>query len=171
MTQAISSARKWILAQVEEEKGQSGARVTPKHPSRLHAIRCNTDAAWRKETKAAGLGWVFTNDRSEPLGSGFDTREAVRSALTAEALAMLQAIKTAREIGHSHLSVASDSQQLIKAINRGDSSKELHGILHDILDFLLSFSAISFLYVPREANVMADRLAKKALVNFGQGPV
>ncbi|CAA7052827.1 unnamed protein product [Microthlaspi erraticum] len=171
ITQAVSSAREWQAAQLGIENHHTGSRQGSQRRSRLHAVRCHSDAAWRKETETAGLGWCFSNDRGDPLGRGSTTRSTIRSPLMAEALVLLSAMQHALEIGHTHIIVASDSQKLIGAINREDPSKELHGILHDILDFSKSFTAISFIFVSREDNVLADRLAKNALADLGQGPV
>lgn len=65
-----------------------------------------------------------------------------------------------------HCLIASDSQQLIKAINKEIPPKELHGILHDILDLSRGFGKIVFVYVSREENRQADVLAKQALIDF-----
>ncbi|CAA7021824.1 unnamed protein product [Microthlaspi erraticum] len=170
-TQAISNAREWQSAQLGIENKHTGTRRKDQRPIRMHAVRCNSDAAWRKETKTAGMGWCFSNDRGEPLGHGSTTRSVVRSPLMAEALALLGALHQARNDGHNHITVASDSQKLIGAINRGDPSKELHGILHDILEFSQSFIAIFFSFVSRDENVLADRLAKNVLADLGQGSV
>ncbi|CAA7030284.1 unnamed protein product [Microthlaspi erraticum] len=170
-TQAISNAREWQSAQLGIENKHTGTRRKDQRPIRMHAVRCNSDAAWRKETKTAGMGWCFSNDRGEPLGHGSTTRSVVRSPLMAEALALLGALHQARNDGHNHITVASDSQKLIGAINRGDPSKELHGILHDILEFSQSFIAIFFSFVSRDENVLANRLAKNVLADLNQRPV
>ena len=39
----------------------------------------------------------------------------------------------------------------------------LKGVLHDIAILARSFTSISFVYIPRLANVQADSLAKAAL--------
>ncbi|CAA7055149.1 unnamed protein product [Microthlaspi erraticum] len=171
MTQAVASAREWQRAQLNEEANCARPRLVTKPPIRLEATRCNSDAAWVKETKIAGLGWVFTNARADQLGHGSTSECSVRSALMAEALAVLRSLQQAREIGHNYLSVVSDSQKLIEAINRGNPSKEIHGIHHDILEIARSFSSISFYFVSRDENVLADRIAKNALVTHGQRPI
>ncbi|CAA7028385.1 unnamed protein product [Microthlaspi erraticum] len=89
----------------------------------------------------------------------------------AEGLAVLMALTQARDIGITQLTIASDSQQLIKAIHKETFTKELHGILHDILDLSFDFEKIEFLFVPREMNRKADNIAKQALANLCNEPV
>ncbi|KAL1194828.1 hypothetical protein V5N11_010754 [Cardamine amara subsp. amara] len=64
----------------------------------------------------------------------------------------------------------SDSQKLVKAIILKSSSKELHGILYDILQLTTLFSSISLIFVPRSANIHSDKLVKEALGNLVLDP-
>lgn len=66
--------------------------------------------------------------------------------------------------------MASDSQQLITAINSESPSSELHGILHDILNLSLDFDDVRFLFVPRSKNRVADELAKSSLLSLSIVP-
>ncbi|XP_019096542.1 PREDICTED: uncharacterized protein LOC109130906 [Camelina sativa] len=85
--------------------------------------------------------------------------------LMAEASALLLAIHQALDLGFKRVSFASDSLQLIKALNFEASFKELHGIHHDILYLSLNFDCVSFDFVPRDRNRKADALAKSALLS------
>ncbi|CAA7024788.1 unnamed protein product [Microthlaspi erraticum] len=131
-------------------------------------LTCKSDAAWREDTKSAGFGWVISrgnsSNREEILHQGSDTHRFVRSPLSAEGLAVITALTRARDLGIKHLVVASNSQELIKAIKKESSTKELHGILHDILKLSLDFEKIEFVFIPREKNRQADALAKQALI-------
>lgn len=80
-----------------------------------------------------------------------------------EASAIILALKHARDLGFDNLSFASDSSSLVKAINSEIHPKELHGIHYDILHLSLLFDAISFRFVPRSANYVANSMAKKVL--------
>ena len=89
----------------------------------------------------------------------------------AEALAIFLALQQASELGVKNLHIASDSQQLIKAINGEPPVMELHGILHYILSISLSFEVIRFSFVKRDLNRKADALAKSALDSINGVPV
>ncbi|CAA7062155.1 unnamed protein product [Microthlaspi erraticum] len=173
VTQAVSYAREWQAAQQRKSKQET------KTPNQFRSIRqiprgnwttFKSDVAWKEENKVAGLGWIIYNgintNREEILLQGSSTQRFVKSPLSAEGLALLTALHKAKDLGIKNLIVASDSQQLIKAINKEISTKELHGILHDILDLALVFEKVLFVYVPREENRQADVLAKQALIDF-----
>lgn len=66
-------------------------------------------------------------------------------------------------MGIHWLRVESDSLQLITTITTGSPISNLYGILSDINLSLDSFGSISFKYISREANMLADSLAKQAL--------
>jgi len=67
----------------------------------------------------------------------------------AEAIAFFLAMQKALDLSITKLSIALDSQQLIKALSGESPSVELHGILHDILYSSLSFDEIRFSFVKR----------------------
>ncbi|CAA7044436.1 unnamed protein product [Microthlaspi erraticum] len=174
VTQAVSYAREWQLAQQKKMKSTQGTHI----PNQFRSIRqitgggwttCKSDAAWKAENKIAGLGWIIHNgintNEEEILLQGSSVQRFVKSPLSAEGLAILTTIQKAKDLGIRNLIIASDSQQLIKAINKELSTKELHGILHDILDLALGFEKIVFVHVPREENRKADVLAKLALTD------
>lgn len=58
----------------------------------------------------------------------------------------------------------SDSAQLIKAINSGTGGVGLYGIVSYILAIAAEFEFVVFVWIPRERNIMADRLAKEASI-------
>ncbi|KAG7579243.1 Ribonuclease H domain [Arabidopsis thaliana x Arabidopsis arenosa] len=166
LTQAIFLAQEWQSAQTRIEKPtpKRFPELTPRPDPEL--IVCHSDAAWDAESKTAGLGWIFTNQASGLKQQGSSTSIHTRSPLMAEALAVHLALTHAADLGFTKLFLASDSKQLIEAINSETPLNELHGILHDILILSSSFQAISFKFTPREKNREADALAKLSLRNF-----
>lgn len=53
--------------------------------------------------------------------------------------------------------------QLVKALNSGSSGAEFYAIVSGILSIVNGFDFVVFGWIPRERNIMADRLAKDAL--------
>ncbi|XP_010419407.1 PREDICTED: uncharacterized protein LOC104705120 [Camelina sativa] len=106
----------------------------------LDTISYFTDAAWRSDSQAAGFGWLFSDDSRSFEITNQKTATNVVSPILAEAIAVSLTLQHALDLGFNKLSLASDSEMLIKAINSETPSKELYGILHDILDLSLSFS-------------------------------
>lgn len=163
MAQAVSQAREWCASQLVSPQSPQLRLPYQIEEIGLDTIRGFTDAAWKAETKEAGFGWHFSDFLCNTERHGRSSASNVRSPLMAEALAMLHAIHQARDLGYKKLSLASDSQQLIKALNLELQSKELYGILHDILSLSLTFDFIRFCFVPRDKNRRADEIAKEAL--------
>ncbi|KAG7536993.1 Zinc knuckle CX2CX4HX4C [Arabidopsis suecica] len=144
---------------------------------------CHVDAAWSATSGYCGSEFLRAGPGRAQICTGFAgfgpgraglarltclftaNRAFVASALVAEALALRSALKLAADRSDiASLTVLSDSQVLISLINAKESLTELKGILHDVSLFSYSFASISFVYVPRTANVLADSLAKTALV-------
>lgn len=88
----------------------------------------------------------------------------VGSALAAEGLALRVALMRCSEMGIKKVRCESDSSQLIKALNSGETHLELYGILSDVFSLSLFFEEISFSWIPRVNNDAADKLAKQCLV-------
>lgn len=168
---AITDAREWQQAQDLAEKPSSqlpliSSRFGPPRqaPSSTMTI-CNVDGAWDPSTKNCGFGGVFSGWRPhreiEPLQA---SRRFVSSALMAEALAIRSAVMHAASLNIKSLMILSDSLSLVQLLKEGGSVPALFGILFDIYHFSSTFSVISFSYVPRLSNIMADSVAKSDLL-------
>lgn len=81
-----------------------------------------------------------------------------------ETLALRSALLAAQEAHISHIVCYSDFQPLLGFLNSGGSSNEPHNILNDVRSISSSFVSISFVFIPRAFNSVADSLVKKALV-------
>lgn len=66
-------------------------------------------------------------------------------------------------MGLKTLRFESDSAQLVKTVNEETGTPELQ----DILDCISAFEFVSFVWIPRERNTMADLLAKDVLNALG----
>lgn len=77
---------------------------------------------------------------------------------------MLEAVIGCKERGVKKVVCESDSAQLIKAINAGESPPELYGILSDVYDISCYFDVIFFSWISRENNKATDSVAKLCLV-------
>ncbi|KAL9280963.1 putative RNA-directed DNA polymerase [Arabidopsis thaliana] len=135
--QSILRAKEWQSAQQNLVK-RSYSRVSlPRAVFSPDLIFCNTDAAWIDST-VAGLRWIFSNQTKQLGFQASRYVSCVASPLMAESLVVLAALHHALEFGFVNLFLASDSTAVIKAIKAKSQSKELHGILHDVLISLLS---------------------------------
>lgn len=135
----------------------------PHLPLEPNVTVSNFDAAW-KETGVAGFGWIFNNHQGSAAQKSFALPH-ISSPLVAESIALLSALIHAIDLGFTNLHLASDSSNLNKALKSDSHPKELHGILHDVLDLSYKFTALSFNFISRDSNRSADALAKEALRN------
>ncbi|RID40719.1 hypothetical protein BRARA_J00747 [Brassica rapa] len=108
-----------------------------------------TDATWNESGLIAGLEWAFSDQRRPCISQDSKLEEFVVSPLMEKSLAYYTWIE--------------DSQTLTKVIQKKDFIKELVGILQDIYEPFCCFSSISFIFIPRTINILADTLAKHAL--------
>uniref|UniRef100_A0A0D3CY26 RNase H type-1 domain-containing protein n=1 Tax=Brassica oleracea var. oleracea TaxID=109376 RepID=A0A0D3CY26_BRAOL len=105
----------------------------------IYTHRCNTDAVWKSDSTTAGIGWIFTAPSTLEVNSGSKVQMHVSSPLLAEALAIREALQQAISLKFTYIWVRSDSQVLVRAIDRNRSSSELHGVLSGITGLASSF--------------------------------
>ena len=89
----------------------------------------------------------------------------VSSSLIAEGLALREALFYCIAKGLRAVKCESDSLQLIRALNEETPISEIYGIIADILNLVVAFDYVSFVWIPRSENKAADALAKQALSN------
>ncbi|RID72173.1 hypothetical protein BRARA_C04078, partial [Brassica rapa] len=127
-------------------------------------LLCYVDGAWDAVSRNCGTGGIFSGEGSSAYPNSIsDSRRFVSSALMAECLAIRSAVMHAASLNIKSLMILSDSQSLVKLLKERGSVPALFGILFDIYHFSSLFDVISFSYVPRLSNVMADSVAKSAL--------
>ena len=68
-----------------------------------------------------------------------------------------------KELGLPKIKCESDSAILVKALKSGSFLAGLYGILADLRSLATSFDVISFNWISRERNTVADNLAKQSL--------
>ncbi|KAG2260878.1 hypothetical protein Bca52824_080172 [Brassica carinata] len=171
ITQAVCAMKEWELAQPRRPT------IAPTASDPLRSISlppetfyCNIDAAWKSEHSAAGLAWIFTDSTSSEIARASSCQDRVSSPCMAKALAIREALLHAASLNLSHICLRTDSQVLIRAINRRSSTMELFGLLSDIDSLIFSFSypfaSCSIVFVFREANRQAVLLAKIHLQSY-----
>lgn len=133
LTKAISMAREWTSSQ--EKKPSPLRKTTPRAPLTENCMIVNTDAAWRSTNLVAGLGWTVKT----PNGSSsfMQAVHHVGSALSAEGLAVREALTKCKALGIKRVICKSDSSQLVSALSSGESRPELYRIVSDVLVLLM----------------------------------
>lgn len=165
LTIAIRMAREWQEAQ----RVFKSPRLIPNletHPVAYSGYKIFVDAAWNSVSRNGGFGWSMVNATNTSQESFSAHKVGLCSALEAEAWAVFQAMNHALSMNKSEVHILSDSQSLVKLILEDGFHIELYGLLQDIRDLRRKFVSISFSFIPRVANCVADLLAKRALVTL-----
>lgn len=153
-------AREWETQVTKKAPPMRLTARRPQVPAGTTVIR--SDAAWTPGGSRAGLGWVTFS--TEGLVPASKRVSFVSSALMAEGLALLEAIRTGKRAELLSVVFESDSAQLVNALKSGSCLPALYGVLTDIVSLLPSFVSVDFVWISREKNALADRLAKSALL-------
>lgn len=160
LSKAITLAREWCSSKEQSSSTKPTRSSICLQPPR-GTVTVRSDAAWSPNGTNAGLGiFVLT-----PAGTRSTSTSVthVTSALMAESIALLEAVKWGAERELKRMRFESDSAQLIKAIYDVTCLPEIYGVMSDIISLMSVFDYVSFVWIPREKNVQADRLAKAAL--------
>ncbi|ESQ33256.1 hypothetical protein EUTSA_v10005465mg [Eutrema salsugineum] len=162
ISKAILDAKAWQEAQLSLPKPSNPHQPITSLPPPLRNS-CMVDAAWHPESKNCGMGIIFMANMEEPERRSSHSRRLVTSALAAEAWAIWESLIISVDHGFDEIQVLSDSQVLVNLLNSQEMHTDIHAIVTDIRLLALSFSVISFSYVPRSLVAEADMLAKEAL--------
>lgn len=137
----------------------------PRTPSALPPTCAivRSDAAWKEDLQLAGLGWTITHlDRTQ---TGSSPAPSVRSPLSAEGLALREAVLQCKRMEITKVCCESDYLQLIQAVNSVAPQSGFYSIVADIHACLSAFEFITFRWIFRLSNVVSDSIAKTALAD------
>jgi len=88
----------------------------------------------------------------------------VGKAITAEALAIREAVERALQKGWSKVHILSDAKNVIQMLQKNlITSWEIETICEDVWRLMKSFEEIEIIYIPRTWNVLAHNLAKNSI--------
>jgi hypothetical protein len=110
------------------------------------------------------IGSAFLRvDRGFFLAASSRTIPFVSDAPTAEALALRDGLLLAGQLGCNRLEVNSDCMEVIEAMHNGENCLRPAAAIYEECNFLSrNFVDACFQHCPREANIVADYLARKA---------
>jgi len=119
--------------------------------------KLNIDGSYEPNSSNGGTGGVIRDH----LGTwivGFTRKIIARNALHAEVLALLHGLNLAKSENLKHLPVETDSQVLLNTLY---SNNLIYShIFADCRSLLLQLEGSSLKHIPKEANAIADLLAK-----------
>ncbi len=121
----------------------------------------------RRSGEPLGLAAIGALLRTPRLATLDQISRAIGPAThnVAEYRALIEGLKLAREHGVERIRVYMDSELVVDQMNGASAVKQTHlRELHEVTrELVAQFTSIRISWVPREMNVEADRLVKKAL--------
>ncbi|GKB50404.1 reverse transcriptase [Tanacetum coccineum] len=126
-------------------------------------IEVNCDAAWKKESEKAGLGFAARDYNDEVLFLGARLDSYASSPLEAEAKAVYWAMTHTLGRGYSRVIFETDSLCLVKALHNKVILLQIASLFSDILSHSLAFDVCSWSFIKREGNRVAHSIASLAL--------
>ncbi|XP_070057658.1 uncharacterized protein [Nicotiana tomentosiformis] len=123
------------------------------------------DVGLQLEKKMASIGVAAMDSYGHLLQAFGTTIQFVGKAITAEALAIREALEKARENGWSKVHILSDAKNVMDMIKkRIVVSWEIETTCEDIWKMMNSFEDINIEYVPRSWNILTHNLAKFSIL-------
>ncbi|RLN18733.1 hypothetical protein C2845_PM02G18930 [Panicum miliaceum] len=134
-------------------------------PPQLDVWKINFDGAFLESEKTGAFGVLWLDHCGHAVLAGAGRLETVKDVLSAEAQACLAALTTASDQGIQRISLESDSQVLVRALQSGEYDQALGGVLFREAKFLMSmqFDLVSITYAPQSCNRCAHDLARMDL--------
>ncbi|KAH0874381.1 hypothetical protein HID58_071743 [Brassica napus] len=114
------------------DNSRAGSTVGLKRPilpalNPRDTVVIRSDAAWASVSNEAGLGWIILSTTGNR--SFMKTTKCVVSSLSAEGLALREAVRTCASLGLKKVAFESDSALLIKAVKPESSTTELYSLM------------------------------------------
>jgi probable phosphoglycerate mutase len=121
----------------------------------------------RRSGEPLGIAAIGALLRTPRLAAVAEISEAIGPAThnVAEYRALIGGLKLARDHGIERIRVYMDSELVVDQMSGDSAVRQTHlRELHEVArEFVAQFASIRISWVPREMNVEADRLVKKAL--------
>jgi len=132
-------------------------------------VKIFIDGASRGNPGKAGVGFVFLDKENKVILEGYKYL-GVKTNNEAEYQALILALETALKKGLKNIEIYSDSELLVKQINRDYKvrNKNLLTKFNKAIDLLNNFE-YKISHIPREKNKIADKLANIAIDNMERG--
>ena len=124
-------------------------------------LKINTDAAWNRASKKAGLGWVVRDFAGILQAAGGSGSCSFNSVAAAEAAAIREALIFCVNQVFEKVIIESDARSIIQML-RMEASHDfsLASLLSDIECLARGLKEVSFVFAPRASNKAAHSVAK-----------
>ncbi|KAK8711044.1 hypothetical protein V6N13_146346 [Hibiscus sabdariffa] len=126
-----------------------------------NVYKFNFDTSFNSQNRSSTSGVIGRDITGEIMTSCVVPHNNVLDALMAEALACLQSVHYAKELGFRRVIIEGDSLIVIKKLNEGMHDRStIAPVIHDIRMKARDFDVISFVFVKQDANNTVHVLAR-----------
>ncbi|GMI95359.1 hypothetical protein HRI_003205200 [Hibiscus trionum] len=124
------------------------------------SVKLNFDAGFCGTGKKSWSGHVIRNEQGEILGASYRRNEGISSAFEAEALACVQGLRFAADLGFTNIVVEGDYCSVIqKLCDTADDFSTIRPLIADAKRLALLFRSCRFAFVGRNGNRVAHAMA------------
>lgn len=135
-------------------------------PPSGHWVKINVDASFSVSTNKAASGFVVRNNEGQIMGSGYKNHHLISSVVRAEAMAGLDGLHFAIDLGFTHVVLETDSKIVVRNILGLDRDySEMRAITWKINHLRRSFRDSRVEFIAREGNGTAHGLATLGMAN------
>jgi ribonuclease HI len=154
LTITANAAKSSKLQAGNEEK--SWKRPEPRH------LKLNVDASFHGDSKECATGAVLRDYQGRFIAACSRFLPNVASAMMVEALAMKDGLELVSRLGCSSVEAESDSTAVIDALLGTEAWWGSQAAIYaDCIDLATNVGSIQFSHILREANQVADEIARK----------
>jgi ribonuclease HI len=126
-------------------------------------LKCNVDAAFHNGGKITSGGWCVRDDSGQFIRAGTHWLRGELSIIEAEALALLEAMRTTCQMNMQNVIFETDAQIVVGATNSNHVGVSLFStIILNIKNLLHLNPNFEVKFVKRQANSVAHKLARAA---------
>jgi ribonuclease HI len=129
-------------------------------------VKVNVDASFHEQSCSGSAGAIIRDYEGKFVAASGIIIPHVSSVAMAEAMAMRAGLELANRLGFNRVIAESDSLETVEACNGSDRWwSESSAILADCVDFASSIGNVTYQFCPREANKVADDIARFCFQN------
>jgi ribonuclease HI len=126
--------------------------------------KCNVDASFYGASGQTGWGWCVRNDHGIFVAAGTNICNHHLATCEGEAMAIIEALRTASARGWSQVVFESDSKNVVDAIYaKHNGVSEFSSIIHSIKLLLNCNPNFEVKFIKRQANMAAHNLTRAVI--------
>ncbi|XP_010456882.1 PREDICTED: uncharacterized protein LOC104738397 [Camelina sativa] len=168
LREAIHETEEWLTIDTRRCNTTSNVNNNQRDPPTPNSwqkpphgwLKCNYDGSFIDRDRRPTAAWIVRDDQGQFKEAGQVTGPPVSSALEAECISLSYAIKQCWLSGFPKVIFEGDNQVLVNMLNGNNTRFDIFNWIQDIKGWTSRFESFAFKWIPRSANLLADKLAK-----------